>query len=145
MAKIFIYYSNTGNGELVKDVFLNNGYEIRKVIPKHKLPKSFFFMIMTGGMLAGFNHKAKLKDFDYDISSYDEVVIGSPIWAGKLACPTNTILKKLNLDGKKLKFVLYSGGGSAPKAVDKLKQKYEAEIIMLKEPKKNIEELEKLK
>ena len=144
MKKIFIYYSHSGNGEIVKDYFKENGYDIRKVEAKRKLPKSFFCQMMVGGMLAGFNHKAKLKDFNYDIKDYDEVVIGSPIWNGKLACPTNTLLSKLDLKDKKLTFVLYSGGGHAPKAIKKISKKYKADIIELKEPKKYKENLEKL-
>ena len=144
MNKLFIYYSLTGNGELVKEYYENLEYEIRKVEVKRNLPKSFFLKMMVGGMLAGMNHKAKLKDFNYDISSFEEIIIGSPIWNGRLACPINTVLKNLNLDGKKLKFILYSGGGSAPKAIKKINKKYNAEIIELKEPKKYKENLKKL-
>ena len=63
--------------------------------------------MMIGGMLAGMNHKAKLKDFDNDVSSYDEIVIGSPIWNGKFACPINSLLDKLDLKKKKLRFIIY--------------------------------------
>ena len=45
---------------------------------------------------------------------------------------------------KKLTFVLYSGGGSAPKMVKKINKKYKAEVIELKEPKKYTENLDKL-
>lgn len=144
MKKLFIYYSLTGNGELVKEYYENLGYEIRKVEAKRNLPKSFFLKMMVGGLLAGMNHKAKLKDFNYDISSYEEIIIGSPIWNGRLACPINTVLKNLNLDGKKLKFILYSGGGSAPKTIKKINKKYNAEIIELEEPQKYKENLKKL-
>lgn len=144
MKKIFIYYSKTGNGEKVREYYENNEYDIRKIETKRNLPKSFFLQMMIGGMLAGFNHKAKLKNFNYDIKDYDEVVIGSPIWNGKFACPINTLLSKLDLNNKKLTFVLYSGGGSAPKAIKKINKKYDAKIIELKEPKKYPDNLKKL-
>ena len=44
MKKKFIYYSLTGNGDIVSDYLKEKGYDIRKVIPKHKLPKNFFFI-----------------------------------------------------------------------------------------------------
>jgi flavodoxin len=144
MKKIFIYYSKTGNGEMVREYYEKNGYDIRKVEARRGLPKSFFWQMMVGGMLAGFNHKAKLKDFNYDIKDYDEVVIGSPIWNGKFACPINTLLSKLDLNKKKVTFILYSGGGSAPKAIKKINKKYKANIIELKEPKKYPDNLKKL-
>lgn len=144
MKKIFIYYSNSGNGDVVKSFYEKQGYDIRKVEAKRGLPKSFFWQMMLGGMLAGFNHKAKLKNFNYDISEYDEVVIGSPIWNGKIACPINTLLKNIKLDNKKLTFVLYSGSGSAPKTVKKINKKYSAKVVELKEPKKYPDNLKKL-
>ena len=144
MKKLFIYYSHTGNGELVRKHYEELGYDIRKVEPKRNLPKSFFMQMMVGGMLAGFKHKAKLKDFNYDIKDYDEIVIGSPIWNGNFCCPINTVLKKINFENKKLTFVLYSGSGTGAKAVKRINKNYKANIIELQEPKKYKDNLNKL-
>ena len=113
-------------------------------IKKKDIPQSFFWGVLTGGFHAGINRKYKLVEFNYDISNFDEVIIGSPIWNGKLACPINTVLANVNLEGKKLTFVLYSGSGEAPKAVKKLKEKYACEVIELQEPKKYPDNLSKL-
>ena len=145
MKKLFIYYSNTGNGDFVAKYLAGKGYEIRKVVPKRNLPKAFFFKVFFGGFLAGLNKKAKLKSYDNDVSGYDEIVIGSPIWCGKLSCPINTVLSKTDLSGKNVSFILYAGGGEAPKTERKLKEKFfGAKIIILKEPKKYTEGLENL-
>ena len=144
MKKLFIYYSHTGNGELVKDYFLNKNYEIRRVLPKKELPKSFFLKIMVGGFLAGIRHKAKLIDFDSNIEGYDEIVIETPIWNGRISCPIQMVLSKVKLEGKKLTFILCSGSGKALKAVNYLKKRYNARIIELQEPKKYIEKLKVL-
>ena len=136
MSKIFIYYSFTGNGDLVAQKMAEYGYDTFKIIPKKSLPKSFFGSIMTGGFLASINHKPKLINFDVDISKYDEVVIGSSIWAGKIACPTMSALSKLDLSGKKLSFILYSGGGESPKAKEYIQKTYNVEAIEIQEPKK---------
>ena len=144
MKKLFIYYSHSGNGELVAEKMKELGYDIRRIKPKKDLSKKFFFAVMKGGFLAGINHKSKLIDYDNDISEYDEIAIGSPIWNGKLSSPINTVLSLTNLCDKKLNFILYSGGGSAPKAIKKLKNLYNCQIIELKEPKKYLDELDKL-
>ena len=145
MNKIFIYFSETGNGDLIANS-LPEDVQKRKVIMKKKLPKSFFFRILTGGFLAGMNIKSKLKDFDNDITGYDEVIIGSPIWNGKLSSPINTVLSKLDLTNKKVSFILYSGSGEAKKAISTISKMYkDSKIIILKEPKKYEEELQKLK
>lgn len=145
MAKLFIYYSLTGSGDVVANKLKEKGYEIRKVIEKKKMPKKFFFMIMVGGFRAGINAKGKLIDYDNNIDKYDEIVIGSSIWNAKLTPAINTVLKVTDLKDKKLTFVLYSGSGEAKKAVKKINKLYpNANIILLQEPKKYEKELEKI-
>ena len=144
MKRVFIYYSLSGNGEAVADYLSKKDYSIVRVETKSKMPKSMFFRILVGGFKASVNYKDKLKDFDTDISKYDEVVIGSPIWNSRLSSPINTVLDKLDLKDKKIKFVLYSASGEDNKATKMLKDKYNCEVINLKEPKKNNDELDKL-
>lgn len=143
MNKLFIYYSLTNNGDVVADFLKEKGYEIRKVIPKNKYPKNRFLQIMIGGYKASFNKKDKLLDFDTDINNYEKVVIGSPIWNDRLSAPINTVINLLNT--KNISFILYSASGKAEHAVEKIKSLYGVDAIVLKEPKKHKEELEKLK
>ena len=144
MKRIFIYFSLTGNGDLISE-HLKDEYDIRKIEMKKRFPKSFFFRIMKGGFLASINAKTKLKEFDNDIKDYENIVIGSPIWNARLSSPINTLLSKLDLNGKKVTFVFYSGSGEAPKAIEKVKKNYNIDkIIVLKEPIKYNEELKKL-
>ena len=105
MKKLFIYYSHTGNGEVVSNIFKEKGYELRRVYEKKKMPKSFFMQMMVGGFRAGINQVAKLTNYDSDVKEYEEVVIGSPIWNGKLPPATNAIIKETDLANKKLTFV----------------------------------------
>lgn len=145
MEKLFIYYSYTGNGEIVANVFKEQGYELRKANPRKSLPKSFFFAILKGGFLAGIRHKSKLVDFNTDISNYDSIVIGSPIWNGRFSSPINTVLEAVDFNNKDLSFVFYSGSGTAAKAVKRIQKEFpNAKFIILKEPKKYPEELKKL-
>ena len=145
MNKLFIYYSFTGNCELVANSLKEKGFEIRKAIPKKNLPKSFFWGVLTGGFLAGINHKSKLIDFDTDVSKYDQIVIGSPVWNGRFSSPINRVLKDVDLSNKDLIFVFCSGSGEAPKAIKKINKLYSnAKCVVLKEPKKYPDELLKL-
>lgn len=145
MKKIFIYYSLSGNGEVVAQEMAKKGYDLRKVETKKGLPKVFFFAMMSGGFQAAINKKAKLKDFDNDISSYDEVVIGSPIWNARFAPAVNTALSLLDLKDKKVSFVFYSGSGEGKKALKRIQKEYSsASYVFLKQPKDNLTELEKL-
>ena len=145
MAKLFIYYSLTGSGDLVSKKMLEKGYEIRKVSEKKKMPKKFFFMVLTGGFRAGLGLKGKLVDYNNDVSKYEDVVIGSPIWNGRFPPAMNSVLKETDFSNKKLTFVFYSGSGEGKSATKKVKKLFpDAKIIFLKEPKKYEKELEKL-
>ena len=144
MKKLFIYYSLTNNGDMIADIFKNKGYEIRKVVSKFKYPKNKFLLMMIGGYKATLNKKDKLLDFNNDIDEYNEIVIGSPIWNDRISSPINSILKELNLENKKVSFILYSASGNATKAKEKIKELYNVDAIILKEPKKHKEELKKL-
>ena len=145
MKKIFIYYSLTGNGDLIADTLKEKGYEIRKIIPKKQLPKPFALRILSGGFKAMINYQDKLIDFNDDITNYDEIVIGSPIWNSRLSSPINTVLKKLDLTNKKVSFIFYSGSGENNKASLLVKEKYKASVINLQEPLKHQKELDKIK
>ena len=145
MKKLFIYYSYTGNGEVVAQKMQEKGYELRKVETVKGLPKVFFFAMLSGGFQAGAKKKAKLKEFDYDISSYDEVVIGSPIWNGRITPAINTILANIKFEDRPLTFVFYAGGGEGKAALKRINKEYpNAKCIFLKQPKDIPEELNKL-
>ena len=140
MKKLFIYYSLSGNGDTVANILKEKSIDTYKVITKKPLPKNMTLRILTGGFLAGINHKDELVDFKPNITKYDEIIIGSPIWNGRLSCPINTVLDELDLTNKKIMFILYSGSGEAPKTVNMLNNKYrDIRIINIKEPNKNKE------
>ena len=146
MRKLFIYYSLTGSGEEVAKVLEGQGYEIRRVYEKKKMPKSFFFRVFVGGFRAGIKAKAKLIDYDPNVSDYEQIVIGSPVWNGRFPPAINAVLKQTSLQGQDLTFLFYSGSGEAPKATLVVNRDYpDAHILYLQEPKKYPQELEKLK
>lgn len=146
MKKLFIYYSLTGNGDIIAEYLKGKGYEIRKVETSETLPKNNILRIISGGYKTMINYEDKLIDFNDDISPYEEILIGSPIWNFRLSSPINTVLKLLELKNKKVKFILYSGSNNCEKINKKIVSQYpNIEIINLSEPKNNKSELNKLK
>ena len=145
MDKIFIYYSLTGNGDYVSLEMEKKGYVLRKVEEKKKMPKKFFFRILAGGFRAGVGAKAKLVDFNNDISMFSDVVIGSPVWNGRFPPVINSVLSEINLENKNLTFLFYSGSGTIPKVNKKIEKLYPtAKVIVLKEPQTHPDELSKI-
>lgn len=142
MKKLFIYYSYTGNGDFVASFLKNNGYDIKKIITKEPLPKNRGLSILTGGFKALVGYQDKIENIDLDLNSYDQILIGSPIWNSRLSSPINSVLKLSNLANRCVDFVLYSGSGKATSALSKIKKEYEnSEVIVLKEPKNNEENM----
>lgn len=145
MKKLFIYFSLTGNGDLVADYLQNRGYDTRKVVEKHKPSKVFFFRVLGGGFRAGLNLKGKLIDYNNDVSEYDEIIIGSPVWNGRFPPAINSVLAQTNFANKKVDIIFYSGSGDMPKASKKVNKLFpEAKIYNLKEPKSHENELLKI-
>ena len=145
MKKLLIYYSLTGNGDLLAEYLKGDNFEIRKVTEKKKMPKSFFFRVLAGGFRAGIKAKAKLVEYDNDVSKFDEVLIGSPIWNGRFPPVLNSVIEQTDFSGKRISFIFYSGSGEGKKAEEQVKKQFpDAEIVFLKEPKKNPEELKKV-
>lgn len=145
MKKIFIYYSLSGNGDKVANYLQNKGYDILKILTKEMLPKNKFLRIIIGGFKAMINYQDKIEPFNNNLEDYSEIIIGSPIWNSRLSSPITTVLKKLDLKDKNIKFILYSGSGKSNKASSMLKRFYpNSEIINLKEPKDNIVEFNKI-
>lgn len=145
MKKLFIYFSLTGNNDLVADYLKERDFELRKVEMKKRLPKAMFFCMMSGGFIAGCGIKSKLNEYDHNIDGYDEILIGTPIWNARFSGPLNTLLNDLDLKDKNVKFIFTAGGGKGKHALKKLNKLYpEAKYVFLKEPKKYKEELEKI-
>ena len=106
MTKLFIYYSFTNNGEIIANLLKEEGIEKYKVEPIKTLPKNLFLSMMVGGFLSLIHHKPKLKELNIDLSKYDAVIIGSPVWNDRLSTPINSVLNSLCLKDKQLTFIL---------------------------------------
>ena len=146
MKKLFLYSSFTGSGDIVSKEFEKAGFELRKAVEKKKFPKSFFWSIMSGGFRATLGLKGKLVSYDKDVSSFEKIVIGSPIWNDRFPPVMNSVLKETDFSNKDLTFVFYSGSGAGKKAEERVKKEFpSAKILFLKEPKKYPDELKKLK
>lgn len=59
-----------------------------------------------------------------DLSSYDTVYIGFPIWWGVAPRIINTFIEKSDLKGKRIVIFATSGGSALPYAVKDLEKKY---------------------
>ena len=146
MNKLCIYYSLSGNCDVVAEKLKSNGYSIVKVITKKKMPNNKFLRILICGYKATIGYKDSIENININIDDYEKIVIVSPIWNDRLASPINALLDKVHIKSKSLTFVLCSGSGKADKASQFINANFsDCKIINLANPKKNFSELDKLK
>ena len=116
MKTAIVFFSLDGNTRLAAcglaerlgaDVF-----EIRTVKP---YPAKGPLKILIGGKDATFDKCPAIQQLDIDLDAYDQVVLGTPVWADKVAAPVNTFLKDRDLGGKRLALLISSAGGDAAK------------------------------
>jgi hypothetical protein len=145
MSKIFIYYSLTGNGDAVADYLKDKGYEILKLQTKRKNPKHVgFFTMMHYGRKATFRECEELLPYAFEENNYEKIIIGTPVWADRIATPLNSFFKDHPLTDKKPLVLFYSGGGTCKKGkADLLKICPSASSLDLLLPKKNREAMAK--
>lgn len=92
MKSIVIYYTLLGhNRELAEEIAQKEGAEVLEFAPG-RIWRVFQFF-------AG-KKKLKRKAREVDISSYENVIICGPIWAGKPAAAIKFLLDALDLKGK---------------------------------------------
>ena len=136
MSRLFVYYSDSGNGDFVASIMQNKGFEIMKIQPKKELPESFFLKILVGGFAAMIKEKAPVENNLNVLRSYSEVYVGTPVWNGRISTPINTVIDALEM--KKFSLICYSGSGKVKGALKRqLKNKRVENIISLVEPLKN--------
>ena len=122
MKTAVVYYSNTGNVKgAAKKIAEALGAELVPLEPVKPLKGAGFLSIIKGGGQVTLGAKPALKAIP-DLSGFDRVILGAPVWAGKCAAPVRTFLSSGALKGKTVAFFTFSGSGNDEKAVAQIKE-----------------------
>ena len=90
MKSLVIYYSLEGNTKLIADTIKNElNSDVLELRTKKQYPNKGFKKYLCGGKSVILKEKPKLLNKYIDISIYDKIFIGTPIWAGTYAVPFN--------------------------------------------------------
>jgi len=144
-----IYYSLEGNTELVANMISEKtGAELIKLEPKEEIPKEGFKKFIWGGKSVMFKEKPELLNGQVDLTEYDTLIFGTPIWAGGFTPPMLTFLTNSTIKNKRIFLFACNKGGSSEKCFTNFKEHLKGNEIMgtidFKEPKsadgKTIEE-----
>ncbi|MBO7672779.1 hypothetical protein J6S88_05145 [bacterium] len=116
-----VYYSNGGHTkEVAQNLHYIVGGDIKEIELTEKYPNNIFKMskFVKKQMKEGYLPKIE----DIDISNYDIVFVGSPIWNFSMSLPAKTFLKNNNFENKLLiPFFTYSGGANKNNVINEIK------------------------
>ena len=105
-------YITKGNTEVIAECIRDiTGADIFKVEPLNPYPTNYMECIEEAKVRTR-EHKAPIKENVPDISSYEVIYVGSPIYWGKMPEELFTALKELDFNGKIVRpFVTHEGSG----------------------------------
>jgi flavodoxin len=113
MKTLIVYYSFSGNTDHVAKLWAEKLKAKGEVTLQRLKPKNEITGFGAQCRAAFTGQRARLEEgINTDVSSYDLIIIGSPVWAFAPVPAVNTYLDKVNgLNGKKAAVLLTSGSG----------------------------------
>lgn len=123
MRRAVVYYSLSENTKEAAEMIASKiGADIYRIGTKKKMPKSFASQIMFGGLQATFGLKPAITYVPENLFEYDEIILGTPIWAGKHSPAINTLIHKYHIENKVVAVFTLSGGGDNDQCIPTLEK-----------------------
>lgn len=124
MRTIIIYYSYTGNTKKVAEIlaeYLKGKYEV-EVLRLEALDESVSFFRQVARAL--FHKKAKISPLEFDLSDYDLICLGTPVWAFCPAPAMNAYLRDCSgLENKPVVlFTTYGSGAGVGRCLNYMQE-----------------------
>ena len=125
------YYSQTSNTKAVaEEIAKKLGADIEEIVAVNPYDGDFNATIERGLKELEEGILPEIKPIAADISKYDVVFIGFPVWFGTYAPPISTFLENADLSGKKIvPFCTFGSGGLESSTADLAKAEPKAEIL----------------
>ncbi len=122
MKTIVIYYSLGGYTKYISEILAAElKADLLELKTKSEYPPSGFRKYIWGGKTVLFRKKPELINEDIDLSSYENVLIGTPVWARNYATPIGSFLKQYKIQGKNVAVFACHVGGGAKKCFKKIR------------------------
>ena len=121
--RLIVYYSLSGNTKKAAEYLAEKtGSDLMRLVCKKDVSENSGTRFLIGGMKALKNDRPELMSYDKNIGDYDEIIIGTPIWAGVNAPAVNTFLAEDGIKEKVTGVFTFSGGGDNEKCMTKLRK-----------------------
>ena len=128
---LVLYYSQTSNTKAVaEEIATRLGADLEAIVPVNPYDGDFQATVdrCMQDRLQGV--VTEIQPLKADVSQYDVIFIGYPIWFGTYAPPVATFLSQVDLSGKKVvPFCTFGSGGLESSVKDLEEQQPNAEIL----------------
>ncbi len=112
MKILVVFYSRTGNTrKIAESIESCLGCDIEEIIDTKN--RSGIFGYMMAGRDSFLKKSSTIKELQKDASSYDLVIIGSPVWAWNVPAPLRTYLSREKNNFKKVAFFCTMDGNDS--------------------------------
>ena len=128
---LVVYYSQTTNTQAVAQEIANRlGADIEEIVPVVPYEGDFQATIERGKKELDEASYPEIQPLSVDVTNYDVVFIGYPVWFGTYAPPIFSFLDKVDLSGKKIvPFCTFGSGGLESSVKDLAGAEPKAEIL----------------
>lgn len=127
---LVLYYSLTGNTRMVAEEFANRlGADVEELVCVNPYDTNFRACIERCLQEREAGTIAEIEPVKADLSKYDVIFIGYPVWFGTYAPPVATFLSNNDLGGKKVvPFCTFGSGGLESSVKDMVAAQPNAEV-----------------
>lgn len=114
------FYSYSGNTKTTAEKIQKlTGGDILEIVPTKPYPTGYNDVVELAKVEKAQNVMPEIKPIDKDLSKYDVIFVGTPVWWYTMASPVKTFLAKNNFDGKIIvPFCTHGGGGASATFTD---------------------------
>ena len=128
---LVLYYSQTSNTKVVAEEIASKlGADIEEIVPVEPYDGDFQATIARCMKEREEGVIPEIQPIQADLSAYDIIFLGYPIWFGTYAPPVNAFLNQVDLSGKKVvPFCTFGSGGLESSVKDLAEKQPDAEIL----------------
>jgi len=131
MKSIVIYYTLENSTKKAANIIATKlNADILELQPMKAYPTGSISKFFWGGKSVIFNQKPKLSTYHFNASTYDLIIIGTPIWAGTYTPPIQTFISENSLTDKKIALFSCHDGGGPKKCFQQLTSKLSSSEII---------------
>lgn len=119
MKALIVYYSLEGSTKMIaNELAALIGAQTLELVPSKAYPTGKVTKFLWGGKSSVMSETPVLEPYQSDLSAYDTIIIGTPVWAWRCTPVIRTFLAETPLLGKRVAAFACAGGANLGKTFD---------------------------